>query len=523
MFITVDPALGTTIKTQIIDQIKKLADERALESGTVLPSSRKLAQMLGISRHTVYQAYSELQAMGYLSSRPGSYNVVQNRQRMVSYDPNSTCGISWKEAVTEQSEIIYQTYNESKSRSAGETSGKMLDMSGLTPDRRLFPMVEFRRSMSHVIQRFGPTSLEYCEHRGYLPLRDYLARRLRLHGISVSAREIMITNGAQQALDLVLRLLAQPGKSVVIESPTYSILLPLLQLHRVQIVPVPMRKDGMDLDVLEEVLKKNRVSLVYTMPNFHNPTGITTNHTHRERLLELCTKAAVPIVEDGFEEDLKYFGRVDLPIKSMDEKNCVIYIGTFSKALFPGLRLGWIAAHQECVERMTAIKRYAELSSSNLTQVVMHHFCEQGYYDRHLKRLYRTFRKRMELALNTMDSCLPKNVTWTRPLGGFLIWVCMPWKLTRDEFHTFFAPFQVRVSPGMLHFPEAPAKSNYFRISISSFNEKEIKECIRRLDKVLDAVAREKEIGITAGMGKHRAVEGKSPANNGRVQAGGAS
>jgi DNA-binding transcriptional MocR family regulator len=139
---------------------------------------------------------------------------------------------------------------------------------------------------------------------------------MRLHGIAVMGDNILVTNGAQQALDLLIRLLGRPGRKVVIEAPTYALMIPLLRISGVPVAPVPMREDGMDLDRLEKILDKEKVAFVYTMPNFQNPTGITTSHEHRTRLLSLCRARSVPIVEDGFEEDMKYYGKVDLPIKS---------------------------------------------------------------------------------------------------------------------------------------------------------------------------------------------------------------
>ncbi|MDH4257837.1 MAG: PLP-dependent aminotransferase family protein, partial [Candidatus Aminicenantes bacterium] len=321
-------------------------------------------------------------------------------------------------------------------------------------------------------------------HKGYPPLRQLIARRLRLHGISVSSEEILITNGAQQAIDLLIRVLSGPGEKIAVESPTYANVIPILQFSGAKILGIPMRKDGMDLNFLESVLNRERVSFVYTIPNFQNPTGITTSHPHREKLLNVCLRHKVPIVEDGFEEDMKYFGKVPLPIKSIDEKNIVIYLGTFSKALFPGLRIGWITADKGCISRATALKRFSDLTSGNLSQIILHEFLNRGYYDLHLKRLHRVFRKRMQVALQTMENCFPDAVTWTRPSGGYTIWVKMPLKLDEHQLHGFMARYGVVVSPGRYYFPNR-LSSEYIRISIARIDEKEIREGISRLGEAL--------------------------------------
>ena len=271
---------------------------------------------------------------------------------------------------------------------------------------------------------------------------------------------------------------------MAVEAPTYANILPLIQFNGQKIVSIPMREDGMDLGFLERALVREKVSFLYTIPNFQNPTGITTSHQHRERLFNICLKHKIPIVEDGFEEDMKYFGKVPLPIKSIDDKNIVIYLGTFSKALFPGLRIGWVTAHRECIDRMTAIKRFSDLTSGNLVQMVLHDFLKKGYYDLHLKRLHRIFRGRMQLALRTMEGCFPQKVQWTRPSGGYTIWVKMPRKFTETELHEFLCGYGVIVSPGSYYFPRTRT-SAYFRISIARTDEGEIKEGINRLGRAL--------------------------------------
>lgn len=181
---------------------------------------------------------------------------------------------------------------------------------------------------------------------------------------------------------------------------------------------------------------------------------------------------------------MKYFGRVALPIKSIDDKNIVIYLGTFSKALFPGLRIGWITADKEFINRITAIKRFSDLSSGNLVQIVLYDFLKKGYYDLQLKRLHRIFRKRMQVALKTMEECFPRTVEWTQPTGGYTIWVKMPKILTETQLHEFMSKYNVIISPGSYYFPEKKS-SEYFRVSIARINEEEIKEGISRLGRAL--------------------------------------
>jgi len=192
------------------------------------------------------------------------------------------------------------------------------------------------------------------------------------------------------------------------------------------------------------------------------------------------------VVEDGFEEEMKYYGKVTLPIKSMDRNQIVIYLGTFSKVLFPGIRVGWIAAERECIQRLTALKRFSDLTSSPVLQATVHEFCRLGYYDLHLKRMHRVFRKRMHVALQAMREHLPRDKTeWLEPCGGYLIWVRLK-ELDKSEaeIEEIFYRNGVVVSPGRLYFQPEAARP-FFRISISMLDEDEILEGMERLGNAI--------------------------------------
>jgi DNA-binding transcriptional MocR family regulator len=486
MMLTIDRQGPRPLYRQIIDGVRALIDAGTLEAGRALPSSRRLASQLSVDRTTVTQAYAELQALGYVRSRPGSYTVVQKRGGIGAAAAVAGHEIDWRDRARPEAERAWRAYQSHPSEAPARSSlGKdAISLAQLDPDPRLFPLGPIHRTFGQALGSQAAEPFEYGSHQGYPPLRDHLARRMRLHGVAATAEEILVTNGAQQALDLLIRVFGRPGRAVVIEAPTYALIIPLLRLNGAAATAVPMRDDGLDLDRLDRVLAKDDAAFVYTMPNFQNPTGITTGHDHRARLLSLCRARRVPIVEDGFEEDMKYYGKVDLPIKSMDEGGVVIYVGTFSKALFPGLRVGWIAADRECIRRLTAVKRYTDLTSNHLAQVFMHRFCEEGHYDKHLRRLHRAYRKRLDLTLQTMKATFPGSVTWTEPPGGYTLWVKMPKKLSRAELEAFLQPYGVIVSAGENYFLGAAA-SEYFRLCIARTDEAEIREGVSRLGRAL--------------------------------------
>jgi DNA-binding transcriptional MocR family regulator len=225
------------------------------------------------------------------------------------------------------------------------------------------------------------------------------------------------------------------------------------------------------------------------MPNFHNPTGITTSQEHREKLIALFEKYKVPIIEDAFEEEMKYFGKVSLPIKSMDINNIVIYVGSFSKILFPGIRLGWIAADIECINRLATLKRFSDISTALPEQAALADFCLKGYYELHIKKIHKIYRKRMILAVQTMENMITnKEITWVAPNGGFTIWMTLNnLKSGYEEINNIFLSHRIRAALGKDFF-YGSEKCKYIRLAIASLNEKEIVEGIGRLSSALTQI-----------------------------------
>jgi DNA-binding transcriptional MocR family regulator len=480
---------GIPLYNQITDQIKEMIERDVIKPGYKLPSTRTLADRLGVNRSTVYEAYQELWALGYIESRPGSYSFVRKRQELATGNTRKTKSIiPWNKQVSPASENIYRTLHLIRSEYTAESvPPNVINLSPLTMDKRLLPVEDFRKCMNKVLRESGTKVLDYGESNGYGKLRTYIANRLQLHSISVTADEVLITNGSQQGIDLILRLLTEPGSKIAVESPTYSLIIPLLKYFKLDVVSIPMLADGLDIDYLEKVLRKEKISLIYTIPNFQNPTGVTTDQVHRERLLGICEKHRVPIVEDGFEEEMKYFGNAVLPIKSMDKGGVVIYIGTFSKVLSPGIRIGWIAADKDCIERLAAIKRYSDLTSNAVVQGAIYEYCSRGYYDLHIKRMHRIFARRMKTAIKALRKYMPAGkVSWVEPAGGYLIWLKLEnHKLDTLKLNKAGLRNGVLVSPGPYFFTGNKRGHEYFRICISTLNEEEIERGIRNLVKTI--------------------------------------
>lgn len=482
ILINIDKTSRQPLFQQAFEQLKQLIETGVLQPNEQLPSTRKLAELLGVHRTTIYRAYEELWAAGYLEATTGSYSRVR-RRNLLAIQPSGeeSSLIDWQNCMAEATRQLPDPASLKRNLTKG-----ILDFAPLSPDSELLPVEDFRRCLNQVLLDEKAGLLQYGDPLGYAPLREYLANQMRQHGISTQTSEIMLTNGMQNGIDLVLRLLSNRGNCIITETPTYKSVLSLARYLGLQVVGIPVTADGMDLEILESKLITHRPKLVYTMPTFQNPTGLSASQTHREQLLALCEKYRVPLVEDGFEEEMKYFGKAVLPIKSMDKNRVVIYLGTFSKVLFPGIRVGWIIAPAAIINKMGGIKYVSELSGSPLVQAAVYKFCRQGFYELHKKRLHRVYRKRMQATLQACREFLPSElIQWSKPDGGYLLWFSVKNdQLTEQEFLDQLLNAGVNVTPGSQFFPD-PTNEVHFRLSIAHRDEEEIREGIRRIGEVV--------------------------------------
>lgn len=478
LLLTVDPSLRQPLARQIREQLLGQLESGVLRAGETLPSTRHLAAQLAVHRSTVGGAYQELASLGWIDLRPGALPRVRARMPVAPARTRREEGFPWQEAFLPALQGLAVT-------AARPPKPGSLSFAALSVDPRLIPTEAFRTCLNRELRRKGAALLGYGAREGYFPLRAYLARRLGQVGITVGPEQILLTHGSQQALDLVFRALGT-GRTVAVEAPTYDQVLPLLRIAGAESRGIPMTPEGMDLGAFEALCEEAPPALVYTMPNFQNPTGISTTQTHRERLLGLCHRFGVPILEDGFEEEMKYFGKVSLPLKSMDRNGSVLYCGTFSKVVFPGLRLGWLAAPEACIRTLAALRHASELCPSSVLQAAMHAFCETGHYDRHLNRMHRVFRRRMRVALDALDRHVSRAFAqWETPQGGYLLWLRLQEPAAGPEdWRALFEAHGVQVTFGDRCFP-AQAPGTYVRLSISSLDEEEIEEGLRRLGTAL--------------------------------------
>jgi GntR family transcriptional regulator/MocR family aminotransferase len=455
---------------QLHRQLAELIAAQKIPAGARLPAGRELAERLGVNRATVASAYDKLVADGLARSRvgQGTFAVGPSVDEPVPSMP-------WPfsravEAVSRQQQrIVPRTEHPNP-----------IDFASLAPDEELFPIEPFREVLDTVLEKEGKQLLQYGPVAGYPPLRQYIAERLSDRGVETKSDDVQIVNGSQQGLDLVFRTLVDPGESVAVESPTYSVVLPVLAQYQARLAEVPMSPRGMDLSALDAVLTRGPVRLLYTMPTFHNPTGITMDLDSRIALLELAGRHRIPVIEDDFESDLRFDGEALPPLKALDEAGLVVYLGTFSKGLFPGLRLGWIVAPREIVGHLSRTKMFADYHSSPLLQAAVLEFCRRGYYEEHLAVLTKVYRKKSRMLRESLSRHFPTEAFWTEPQGGYAFWITLPEGLSSQTILAESAREGILFTPGG-HFFAGGGGDRYLRLSISRVRVDRIDDGVRSL------------------------------------------
>ncbi len=485
LLLSMDRQASIPLHRQVVDQLRGRIERGDLRCGDRLPSTRRLGELLGVDRATVAIAYQELWSLGYLDLRERVAPRVRQRRELSGGSSSAGSRLDWELLSSPASRIVFD-----KDRQVPQVTpvpGE-INLATLDLDPSLFPVARFRESLVRVLANFGAPLLGYGDRLGFPPLRQYIARRLAQHGITTDAADILLTNGSQHGLDLRLRLALDGRRGVAVEAPTYDTYLRLLHSHSCPIYPIPMTPAGMDLVRLERLLRSAAIAYIYTIPTFHNPSGISCDQAHRENLLGLAERYRVPLIEDGFDEEMKFFGATTMPIKSMDRWGCVIYCGTFSKVLFPGCRIGWVVAAPDCIARLGALRRVQDLSSSALLQAALWDFCERGHFDRHLARMHRVFKGRMRSALTALRRHIsPTGATWADPPGGYLLWLRLPEGVDADAAARACLQTRVRVMSGRPFFPRTP-RGEYLRLSVSSAAESEIEEGVRRVGLAITAL-----------------------------------
>ena len=370
---------------------------------------------------------------------------------------------------------------------------EVISFAGGLPAPDVFPVDEFNAACGQVLKDWGAQALQYGSTEGYLPLREMIARHTARYGISVTAENILITSGSQQALDLIGKVFINPGDRILVEEPTYLGALQAWNAYGAEYVTVPMDENGMVTENLENALRCG-VKFIYVLPNFQNPTGVTLSQERRQQLIEIADRYGVPIIEDDPYGQLRYEGEHLELIVSMDNefrrngsneyRGNVIYLSTFSKTLAPGLRLAWVIAPTQVIRKLVQAKQGADLHTATFNQIVAFEVGRGGFLDRHIWLIRRIYGERRNIMLDAMEELFPPGVNWTKPQGGLFLWGILPEGMDTTEVFKIAVARKVAFVPGTSFYALGGGK-NTMRLNFSYSNPEQIQIGIERLANVL--------------------------------------
>jgi 2-aminoadipate transaminase len=454
---------------QLFEQMALKIRSGVWPCGERLPATRELAGQLGLNRTTISAAYELLESEGLITGQVG-------RGSFVTGDRAGAGGVNWN-ALLERGDGLAAGHSNVAGRA-------VISFATSRPSRALFPLDEFRASCSTVLARGDLADiLQLGSPSGYEPLRRYLLEDARRQGAAALGDDLLITNGCQQALDLIGRTLLRPGDTVAVEEPIYTGLKSLLSGMGAQLVGIPVGPDGIEVAHLERVLERERPRFLVVTSNFQNPTGATLPLAARRALLEAARAARVPVIENDAYGELRYRGDPLPSLKQLDEHGGTVLLRSFSKVSFPGLRVGWALGPRPLMDRLRHAKESSDLHTDQLSQAVLLDFAESGRLEAHRKRVLQAGAERLEATLEACRQYLPAGARWTRPQGGMNVWVKLPEPLDAGELLPRAQKEGVAYLPGR-YFAVSRLDPGSLRLSFAGLAPEQIREGLAILGRV---------------------------------------
>ncbi|MFY9528928.1 MAG: PLP-dependent aminotransferase family protein [Candidatus Acidiferrales bacterium] len=475
---------------QLRDQLRSLVHSGELRIGDRIPASRELAAQLGVHRTTIANAYAELESEGLIEGHVGRGTFICGALPSRQFTPpprtnGNGGGVRWEALFADE------RGDEGLSRLMPEVPPDAIAFVTARPSDDFFPVEEVRHCVNAVLRSDGRRILQLGSSDGYEPLKKVLIEMLRGEGLAVKSEQILITDGCQQSLDLLCKAFLRPGDSVVLENPAYPGAIAIFASARVRCLAASVESDparlgyvGVDLEALESILLQNRVKMILLTPDFQNPTGTTLPLAERRRVLEMAGRYQVPVVEDYIYARLRVRGNEVPSLKSLDRAGVVIHIDSFSKVAFPGLRVGWVVAPENVIERLRLVKQSTDLHTDQLAQATVAEFVRRGMLARHLAKMRKVYRSRLEALEESLAKYMPGEVEWTRPEGGMSVWVTLPAGLDAGELLIHVRERGVLFVPGRYFYFQNP-KLNTLRLGFAGIDERRIARGVATLGELL--------------------------------------
>ena len=465
-----DPQSDVPLYRQLFEQIAGRIRSGQMARGERLPATRELAGLIGLNRTTVSAAYALLEAERLISGHVGRGSFV-------------TGGASPAGAGVDWDALLERTETGPLQPSAGAAPGA-ISFATARPSRTMFPLDEFRASSRAVLERSDLADiLQLGSPLGFEPLRRYLLDEARGRRLAGDGDDLLVTNGCQQALALLGRVMLRPGDAVAVEDPVYPGLKTLLASMGAQLIGVPVGPEGIDIGRLERLVEQGRPRFLVVTSNFQNPTGASLSLAARRALLDVARRARLPVIENDPYGDLRYEGEPLPSLKELDESGATVLLRSFSKISFPGLRVGWVVGPRPLMERLRQAKEAADLHTDQLSQAVMLEFAASGRLEAHRKRVLESGAERLAATLDGCREFLPAGARWTTPQGGMNVWVRLPEPLDAGELLARALREGVAYLPGR-YFAVSRFEPGALRLSFAGLTPEEIRAGLAVLGRV---------------------------------------
>lgn len=485
MEISVNRNAQTPLYLQIKKQIEAMIDSGRLPPNFILPAERVLSERLNINRSTVIKAYMELKAEGLVESRVGSGTVVlapltKDSLREKMYVPP----LRWNQL--ESKRVLKATEETINNILSVFEKEKVISFASGVASEDSYEMEFFMNLQSRLLEKHREKVLMPTPVDGCSELKHTIKAYLQQNGINAGLKQIMVTSGSQQAVEFFARMLIEPGDVVLVEEPTYIGAIQAFESYDARLISIPMDEEGIRLDILEACLLKYRPKFIYTQPDFHNPTGMTMSLNRRKELLKLAYYYNIPVLEDNPYGELYYEGEKLPSLKSLDNNDYVIYVSSFSKTISFSLRVGYVVAGENIINRFTKFKQITDIQTNTLSQYFVHEFIAQGYLYTHLENIRSKYRKKRDLMIAELSKSNIEGIKVFIPKGGYFIWLELPNSIRMNELIKLLGDRGVMVMPGDVFYPKYNIENNFIRLNFSYPKEKDIKDGV---EKLLDSIA----------------------------------
>lgn len=470
IFSTLQIKDGIPIYEQIERQIEQAIKTGALIKDSKLPSTREVSSVLKVSRNTVLTAYENLESRGIIYSIKGKGSFV----KISAKNDTEEVTINWHQELNHYGKTC-EAMDIIKTEPRYEKG--MISFKSIAPEGNLFDVEEFKRAFLDVIAVEGEKLLNYGYAQGYKYLIEYLLEYMQKKGVDTSNKDILITNGFTEGLDILLATYTKPGDQVICEVPTHHTTIKMMKAYGLDIIGVPMDEQGILVDELEKQLKANKPKWVYLTPSYQNPTGIVMSAERRRAVYKILCQYKVPCIEDGFNEELLYSGSHVMPILSLSgNSNHVLYLGSLSKILFPGLRLGWIMADKDCISTLESVKRAKNIHTSFLDQAIFVQYMKSGAFERYVKKVRKYYRGRYCFIIEEIKKNIPYKKLWGE--GGLHVYLDLDDNInTRKLLERCYAR-GVLFMPGDIFRPDG-AETASLRLGFARLKDSEITEGLK--------------------------------------------